>query len=227
MNKRLYALLAALILIGLAIPTVGLLAQQPPEAFNDALKDLSNRVGRTLTLRDFDNPSSRWAWRGVDFSNSALDCPTPGEAVTAGKVIGYQFIFVLRGRTYDYRVPVTDRTKLRLCTNASAGAKFDLPTVAAATANTQPPDSINAALADLNKRLNLNLTFADFDAPRSRWSWRYREFTNSQLNCPAPGQATDQIITPGWIYTFVYQGKTYEYRVALRDPSTLFLCRGG
>jgi len=198
-----------------------------PAAFDEALKDLSKRVGRTLTLTDFDNPTSRWEWRGVNFADNTLECPMGTEVPVAGTVVGYQFIFVLRGTTYDYRVAYNDVKTLRLCTNSNAGQKYTLPTLTpAATGGTDAPASFNAALADLGKRLNLNLTLTDFDSPRSSWRWRYVVFANSQLECPSAGQTTDQVLTPGYIYTFVYERITYEYRVAVRQADKLLLCKG-
>ncbi len=225
MKNALYWLILVCVALALIVPSIATTAQQPPASFNDALADLGRRLGRTITLADFDNPTSRWEWRGVDFADNTLECPRAGETVTVGKVIGYQFIFVLRGVKYDYRVAFNDPQSLRLCTNPT-GAIYDVTLPPRATANTEPPAVINDALADLNRRLELNLTFDDFNAPRSRWAWRYREFTNSQLNCPSAGQAVDRIVTPGWQFTFVYQGRTFDYRVPLNNPSGLFLCSG-
>ncbi len=226
MKKRLLGLISLSVALIVVVPSLSSLAQQPPPAFEDALADLGRRLGRTIRLADFNNPTSRWEWRGIDFADSSLECPRPGEVVTPGRVIGYQFIFILRGVRYDYRVAFNDRSTLRLCTNPT-GAIFEVTLPPRATANTQPPEVINAALADLGRRLELNLTFESFNNPRSRWSWRYREYTNSQLNCPRAGQAVDQIVTPGWQFIFVYQGRTFDYRVPLNDPSGLFLCSGG
>jgi hypothetical protein len=104
---------------------------------------------------------------------------------------------------------------------------YELPPLATKAALTSPPDSFNLALADLNKRLNLKLTLDDFNNRTSRWSWRWREFLNSQLECPAAGVTVDKVVTPGWVFTFVYKGKTYEYRAKETDNTSLFLCRGG
>lgn len=226
MKKRLFWLISACVALAFILPSLASLAQQPPPAFEDALADLGRRLGRTLTLADFNNPTSRWEWRGVDFADSSLECPRPGEAVVPGRVVGYQFIFIFRGVRYEYRVALNDRNSLRLCTNPT-GAIFEVTLPPRATANTEPPAVINDALADLSRRLDVQLTFESFNNPRSRWSWRYREYTNSQLNCPRAGQAVDRVLTPGWQFIFVYQGRTFDYRVPLNDPAGLFLCSGG
>lgn len=230
-NKRLSGLLALIAVALLAMAALPLAVTDAqgnvPPSFNDALADLGRRIGRTLTLADFNNRSSRWEWRGIDFADNTFECPNPGETVVPGRVIGYQFIFIYRGIRYDYRVAVNDPSTLRLCTNANAGAQYVLTPLPTNTPfGDEPPAVLNDALADLGRRLNLNLTLADFDNPRSRYTWRYREFRNSQLECPSPGQQTDGVFTDGWVITFVYERVTYEYRAKLNDPSSLFLCRG-
>lgn len=225
MKQRFWWWICLAVFCALTAPSLAGFAQQPPPAFEDALADLGRRLGRTITLADFNNPTSRWEWRGVDFADNSLECPRPGEAVTPTKVIGYQFVFILRGVRYEYRVAAADRSTLRLCTNPT-GAIFQVTLPPRPTTNTEPPAVINAALADLSRRLETTLTFESFNTPRSRWSWRYREYSNSQLNCPSPGQAVDRIVTPGWQFIFVYEGRTFDYRAPLNDPSGLFLCRG-
>ncbi|GAB4547067.1 MAG: hypothetical protein OHK0023_07740 [Anaerolineae bacterium] len=227
MRRLLTSVVLVLVAALFVMPMLPTAAQQPPASFNDALADLGRRLGRTLTLDDFNNPTSRWEWRGIDFKDSALECPNANETVTVGTVTGYQFIFILRGVKYDYRVALNQPNSLRLCTNRSAGAQFEVTLPPRGTANTEPPAVLNDALADLNRRLDLSLTLDDFNEVGSRWAWQYREFTNSQLNCPAAGVTVDRLITPGWVITFVYKRVLYEYRVKLNDPSSLFLCRGG
>ena len=94
-----------------------------------------------------------------------------GEAVTAVTTEGYQFIFVLRGVRYEYRASLADANSLRFCENPT-GAIFELPTLVPVTPNTDPPTVLDAALALLNTRLGYTLNYADFDNPRSSWSWQ-------------------------------------------------------
>ncbi|HRE49323.1 MAG TPA: hypothetical protein PLD47_16475 [Aggregatilineales bacterium] len=215
---------AALLIVGAARLTHAQ-GGTPPAEFNEALKDLGTRLGRTLALADFDNPTSRWEWRGVDFADSSLECPLAGEVATPGKVIGYQFIFVLRGKEYDYRVAFGKPDSLKLCTNPT-GAIYELTAIPTNPPRTDPPDTFNLALQDLGTRVGkADITLADFDQPRYSWKWAYREFRNSQLECPKVGVTTDGIVTPGWVYTFVWNRALYEYRAADVDTSNWFLCK--
>lgn len=216
-------LILALIALG---PLVAALAQggRPP-TFESALADLSQRLGRTLTEADFDNSTSRWEWRGYTFADSALECPNPGEAVTTVQTPGYQFIFVLRGTRYEYRVSLADANSLRFCQNPT-GAVYELPTLVPVTPNTDPPAVLDTALAQLSERLGYTLNWADFDNPRSSWSWKWREFQNSQLECPVAGGEVDQVITGGWQIIFIYNRARYDYRAPFDNAEEgLFLCR--
>jgi hypothetical protein len=219
------ALLLVLALVALG-PLVDALAQggRPP-TFEAALTDLSTRLGRTVTEADFNNSSSRWEWRAVDFIDSALECPNPGEAVTSIVTPGYQFVFVLRGVRYEYRVSLADASTLRFCENPT-GAIFELPTLVPVTPNTEAPAVLDAALALLSDRLGYTLTYADFDNPRSSWSWQFREFQNSQLECPVAGGEVDQVLTEGWQMIFIYNRARYDFRAPFTNAEEgLFLCR--
>lgn len=218
-----FVLVLALVVLG---PLANALAQggRPP-TFDTALADLGTRLGRQLTLADFDNTTSRWEWRGYNFADSALECPRAGEVASTVVTPGYQFIFVLRGVRYEYRVSLTDAASLRFCENPT-GAIYELPTLAPVTPNTEPPAVLDAALALLNERLGYTLTWEDFDNPRSAWSWRYREFLNSQLECPAAGQQVDQTITGGWQIILTYNRARYDFRAPFNNAEEgLFLCR--
>lgn len=220
-----FALLLIMALIALG-PLVGALAQggRPP-TFEAALADLSQRLGRTITEADFNNSTSRWEWRGYTFADSALECPNAGEAVTVVQTPGYQFVFVLRGVRYEYRVSLANPNALRFCQNPT-GAIYDLPTLVPVTPNTEPPAVLDAALAQLNERLGYTLTWADFDNPRSSWNWRWREFQNSQLECPVAGGTVDQVVTGGWQIIFIYNRARYDFRAPFDNAEEgLFLCR--
>jgi hypothetical protein len=92
--------------------------------------------------------------------------------------------------------------------------------------STTPPPTFNSALADLNKRLGLQLTLASFDNPTSRWQWDYRVFSNTALDCAAPGQAFEIKQVPGYEYYFLYLGRSYDYRITeTGDASQLLYCR--
>lgn len=96
-------------------------AQGAPDAINDALADLSTRLGRTYTLNDL-----FWTWEQTTFLDSALGCPQRGEITTQGSVIGYIFKFTVGTEIYEYRVSA-DRTKTRFCgTSADGGTPVEL-----------------------------------------------------------------------------------------------------
>lgn len=226
MIKRPFAFVLSLIAMIALSGAAGLVMAQDgrPQEFDLALADLSSRLGRSLTVADFDNPTSRWEWRGVDFADSSLECPAAGEVVTPGVVTGYQFIFVLNGRKYDYRVALFKPESLRFCANPT-GAIYDVTLVPTSTPRVDPPPEFDAALVELGKYLGQELTLTDFDQVGYGWTWRYREFRNSQLECPKVGVTTDKIVTPGWVFTFTVARKLYEYRVPMDDVSGLFLCK--
>lgn len=85
-------------------------AQDAPPQINDALADLSNRLGRTLTLDTID------AWRYVAdrYTDTALGCPLVTPQPIPEGVVGYTFELVVDGVTYDYRVSA-DRAILFPC----------------------------------------------------------------------------------------------------------------
>lgn len=92
------------IVLGLAlIWASSVFAQGAPEPINDAMADLSSRVGRTLTIGDLDN----WLWSQAGYS---APCPE----ATPVSVTGYQFLLTYGGQVYDYRV-TADRAALFLC----------------------------------------------------------------------------------------------------------------
>lgn len=100
---------AILLLVLLALPLALVSAQGAPEQIEDALADLSQRVGRTLTLNDL-----FWTWEQRTFDDASLGCPQPGEDYAAGPIVGYRFLFTLEDNIYDYRVSA-DRNVLVFC----------------------------------------------------------------------------------------------------------------
>lgn len=107
MITRLYRLgLTLMAVILIAVPASG---QGAPEPIQDALDDLNERLGTSLTLSDFN-----WRWSQDSYDNGALGCPEAVDAFTPDPVVGYQFIFEVGDETYDYRVSA-DRTVVILC----------------------------------------------------------------------------------------------------------------
>lgn len=81
------------------------------------------------------------------------------------------------------------------------------------------PDQINAALADLSGRVGTTLQLTDL----ANWTWSQETFSDASLGCPQEGQMYAQVVTPGYIFLFTYQGVTYEYHTS-QDGSTVILC---
>lgn len=83
---------------------------QTPQLMDSALADLSQRVGRTVTLNDLTN----WTFAQSSYPDTSLGCPQPG--ITYAQVItpGVQFMLTYAGNIYDYRVS-GDRTAIILC----------------------------------------------------------------------------------------------------------------
>lgn len=88
-----------------------------------------------------------------------------------------------------------------------------------ALAQQTPPDAINLALADLSGRVNKNLTLSDLD----NWSYEQVSFPSTALGCPQAGSVYADVVTPGYIFTLVYGGATYDYRITL-DQRLITLC---
>jgi WD40 repeat protein len=81
-----------------------------------------------------------------------------------------------------------------------------------------PPLILNA-LAALNSSLDTSLVLNDLMA----YSWAEEIFADTSLGCPQPGQSYEPISTRGFVFIFVYNTITYDYRAA-SDGTSLFLC---
>ncbi|MFP4321422.1 MAG: hypothetical protein ACLFTK_03115 [Anaerolineales bacterium] len=127
--RRLIAVLCCLMILALggALPSVT--AQNAPEAINDALAAISQRVGEPVALSDLSN----WRWTEQTYNDNALGCP--GRAGGEGRFVrGYAFTLVYRGVTFDYRASV-DGSISFLCNEP------DLSALQAPQATTPPPTS--------------------------------------------------------------------------------------
>ncbi len=73
-------------------------AQAPPHHIDNALDDLSARLGRTVTLTQLSN----WRWEQLNFPDSSLGCDTVDGS--GGSILGYRFELTYNSVVYDYRV---------------------------------------------------------------------------------------------------------------------------
>ncbi len=107
MLRRLCLVLAAVVLFCLPLITH---AQTTPQQVNDALADLSAKLGRSLTLANMGS----WSYEQSVYPDTSLGCPLAGQTYTQVQTSGYRVLFTYQGTTYDYRVSA-DRKILFLC----------------------------------------------------------------------------------------------------------------
>ncbi len=100
MTKKLSLFCFMLLLL---VPLTHTMAQGAPAPINDAVADLGNRVGQTLTLGQLQN----WLWSQSGYT-------APCEAGTVTDAVGYQFLLTFGDNIYDYRVSA-DSSFLILC----------------------------------------------------------------------------------------------------------------
>ncbi len=106
------------LIVVLCLAVAPIFAQQmamPPPEIEDALDDLSQRLGVPLTLRSFDY----WRWSEEFFDDTGMGCPQAGEVIATTPTRGFQFLFTYQGITYDYRV-AKDAERINLCQDTLA-----------------------------------------------------------------------------------------------------------
>lgn len=91
-----------------------------------------------------------------------------------------------------------------------------LPT---ALAQQDAPPQIDAALLDLSAQVGIDVALDDLTS----YTFEAQQFNDTSLGCPAPDQTYAQVITPGYQFTLVYDGISYDYRVS-EDQTIVVLC---
>src|SRR5688572_30382726 len=86
-----------------------------------------------------------------------------------------------------------------------------------AMAQAEPPPVLKA-LADLNRRLGVQLTLIDFN-----WRWSQDIYPDSSLGCLLPGQTVVTGQVTGYQVTLFYEDIIWDYRVSA-DLGTVILC---
>jgi len=119
MIKRLAIICTLLALL----PALAAQAQvgQPPQ-LDLALADLSQRLGRAVTLNDLRD----WSWQQVSFPDTSLGCPQEGMMYAQVVTPGYRFTLAFQGVIYDYRVS-NDGSIVILCGEQPAAAITPTP----------------------------------------------------------------------------------------------------
>ncbi len=132
------------LLMLLLLPAGAAQAQDPPDAVNDALAALNQRLDQTLTLDDL----ASWNWEQRRFTDTSLGCPAPGQTYAQQTTLGYIFNFTTaEGTTYDYRVS-NDRQTVFLCLNGQPAT--DETAAPTAAAPTQTPAAAPPAACDFD-----------------------------------------------------------------------------
>lgn len=116
---------------GAAAQTTG---QDIPQVVNQAVADLSGRVGVQLTLNDI----WQWQWSGDVYPDASMGCPQPGQTYAQVMTGGFQFLLTYGQTTYDYRVS-DDGTNVILCQTYPVGTAPDLDIPLDPDAIVQPP----------------------------------------------------------------------------------------
>ena len=111
---RLFALIALLILASASWRTVQAQAE-PTTAINAAFADLSKALGTPVTRANADT----WTWLQINFPDTSLGCPQPGQAYAQHVTAGFQITIVNAGVSYDYRA-TADQASVFRCTNPVA-----------------------------------------------------------------------------------------------------------
>ncbi|MCU0476210.1 MAG: hypothetical protein MUC99_08900 [Anaerolineae bacterium] len=115
MRRILFSLMMLALLVA---PTAG---QGAPDAINDALAALSQRLGFTVTLNDV-----FWTWEQTVFNDNELGCAPAGVTAAPASVVGYIFSFTWDEVVYTYHT-AADRTKTVFCgSSADAGTTVEL-----------------------------------------------------------------------------------------------------
>jgi len=189
-------------------------AQSPPDSINNALADMSRRVGQSVTL----NSLSRWSWSDDIFNDASLGCPQSGQVYAQITQRAYTFLLTYQGVTFDYRA-ARDGSIFFLCNEAEVNtANFAnaAPTLAPTTAPSGavsenpvslPPSNFypcpNALTGDVPSRLNVG--FAGRYAGRSNLSLSSQPSrTAAALGTLAPDQTFTVVGGPSCDATFTW-----------------------
>ena len=125
-------------LLIIVIPTALALAQAP-DPINAALRDLSARAGKNITVNDLEN----WSYEQALFDDTSLGCPQPGVVYAQVKTSGFKFTLTYAGTDFDYRVS-NDQTIVIACGSTLAPPVVPVCPPPGDTAYLQPRLTIGA-----------------------------------------------------------------------------------
>src|SRR5450631_4212292 len=102
MTRSICAMAFVTLLALLAVSVIATRAQtDAPSSVANAINDLGKRLGKTLTIDSFGDPTSKYTWNYHVFTDTSLECPSSGQTATPSTINGYQVILVYLGKTYD------------------------------------------------------------------------------------------------------------------------------
>jgi hypothetical protein len=139
----------------------------------------------------------------VQWRDGCLECAKQGEGCTEAIVPGYRVVLRVGGQEYEYR---TDQKQtVRLCP-AQTGA--------VGWGDAQP--LVSKAVADLMTRLAVPATAVTVVSVEKK------QWPDSSIGCPKPGQAYLTVIVPGYQIILEVNGKKFDYHAA--DSGDVLLC---
>ena len=90
-------------------------AGEPTAIIDAVLKDLSTRLGQTLTRGNVDT----YSWDQEDFPNSSLGCASAGGVSAQVITRGYKVLVTVKGVVYDYRASNDGKTIIQCAAGAA------------------------------------------------------------------------------------------------------------
>jgi hypothetical protein len=178
---------------------------QTPEIANLARQDLAQRLN---TAADRITVASV---APVDWPDTSLGCPQPGQSYAQVITPGYQIELQVGGREYTYH---SGGNRLVLCENGE-------PIL---NENPSTPDEMDPEEADLVDQAEEDLVNRIKVAPDSivLQSVEPVDWPDSSLGCPQPGMNYLMVVTPGYLIKLEAGGKVYEYHT---DTQHIVYCQ--
>jgi hypothetical protein len=166
-----------------------------------AKEDLTNRLKiapDSIVLRSVE---------AVQWPNSSLGCPQPGQSYLTVVTPGYLIKLEAGERIYEYH---SGQTNVVYCENPKA----PLPAEPGSEVDVEARLT-DLAKADLTEQLNIPVDRIEVvDVVGVEWP-------DASLGCPKPGMMYAQVVTRGYQIILSAQGKQYDYH---SDLTNVFLC---
>ncbi|MHB8627197.1 MAG: SH3 domain-containing protein [Aggregatilineales bacterium] len=120
--KRAFVLFGLLAILCVSMLTVRAQPSEPTVIIDAVLRDLSGKLGTTLTRANVDT----YTWEQVKFGDASLGCPQPGVMYPQVVTLGYHIVVTVNGVAYDYRA-TNDGKQVFECTAQSGGTVVPHP----------------------------------------------------------------------------------------------------